>query len=196
MSEEIVKPTDEIVKESVETVRETEQTEEAVSTEAITPDAVAADETTDKVSATETTTETAEEPIVTETAQESTDVIVKSEAPGSDEKTMGMLAHLLGIFTTFIGPLVIWLTQKDQSKFAETEAREALNFQISLIIYYTVLTVITTVLSVITLGLFSIVGSLLYFALYIFSLVVMIMGTVQAKDGKSYQYPLCIRFIQ
>lgn len=134
-----------------------------------------------------------------EASPASADVIIsakKTDSLSNDEKTMGMLAHLLAIFTSFIGPLVIWLTQKDQSKFAETEGKEALNFQISLVIYYTVLTVITTVLSFITLGLFSIVGSLLYFGLYVFSLVVMIMGTVSAKDGKNYQYPLCIRFIQ
>ncbi|MCP4732590.1 MAG: pyridoxal-phosphate dependent enzyme, partial [Bosea sp.] len=32
---------------------------------------------------------------------------------GNDEKNMAMLAHLLTIFTTFVGPLIIWLVKKD-----------------------------------------------------------------------------------
>ena len=39
-----------------------------------------------------------------------------------DERTMAMLAHLLGIVTGFLGPLVIWLIKKDQSKFVAYHA--------------------------------------------------------------------------
>jgi hypothetical protein len=34
-------------------------------------------------------------------------------AADQDAKTMGMLCHLLGIFTGFIGPLIIWLIKKE-----------------------------------------------------------------------------------
>ena len=52
-----------------------------------------------------------------------------------DDKTMGMIAHLSGIVTGFIGPLVIWLINKDKSDKAWVieEAKEALNFQITVL---------------------------------------------------------------
>ena len=49
-----------------------------------------------------------------------------------DDKTMAMLAHLLGIVTGFVGPLVIWLIKKDQSKFVAYHAMQALFFQLAL----------------------------------------------------------------
>ena len=51
-------------------------------------------------------------------------------APTPDEKNMGMLSHLLGLFSSFIGPLIIWMMKKDQSPWVEDQAKEALNFQI------------------------------------------------------------------
>ena len=43
-----------------------------------------------------------------------------------DDKTMAMLCHLLAIFTTFIGPLIIWLIKKDQSAYVNQQGKEAL----------------------------------------------------------------------
>ncbi len=37
----------------------------------------------------------------------------------ADEKVMGMLAHILGAVTSFLGPLIIWLIKKDESPFVE-----------------------------------------------------------------------------
>ena len=58
----------------------------------------------------------------------------KQQAFGSavtqDERNMGMLAHLLQIFTGFLGPLVIYLIKKDQSKFVAYHALQALAWQI------------------------------------------------------------------
>jgi Domain of unknown function (DUF4870) len=50
----------------------------------------------------------------------------------SEDKTMAMLCHLLGIVTWFLGALIIWLIKKDQSKFVDDQGKEALNFQITL----------------------------------------------------------------
>jgi len=51
-----------------------------------------------------------------------------------EDKTMAMLCHLLGILTAFLGPLIIWLVKKDQSPFVDDQGKEALNFQITLVI--------------------------------------------------------------
>lgn len=45
---------------------------------------------------------------------------------------MAMLAYLLGIVTGFIGPLIIWLIKKDQSKFVAYHGLQSLFFQIAL----------------------------------------------------------------
>lgn len=167
MSEEIVKQSEEIVKASTEEGGE---------------------------KTTSDTASTGTEPNTDKSQAERGEVI--QSGISSDDKTMGMLAHLLGIFTTFVGPLVIWLTKKESSSFVEEEAREALNFQISLMIYYAVITVATTVLTIVTFGLFGMIAPFIYPGLGIFALVVMIMGTLQAKEGEHYKYPLCIRFIK
>jgi len=55
-------------------------------------------------------------------------------SPTKDECNMAMLAHLLGIFTGFLGALVVWLMKKDSSAFVGEESKEALNFQITMLI--------------------------------------------------------------
>ncbi len=54
-------------------------------------------------------------------------------APTQDEKTMAMLAHILQIFTWWIGPLVIFLVKQD-SKFVRFHALQALLWQITLMV--------------------------------------------------------------
>jgi uncharacterized Tic20 family protein len=47
-----------------------------------------------------------------------------------------MLCHLLGFFTSFVGPLVIWLIKKDTMSYVDYHGKEALNFQITLAIAF------------------------------------------------------------
>ena len=56
--------------------------------------------------------------------------------PTADDRNMATLAHVLSIFTWFVGPLVIWLVKKDTSPFAADQAKESLNFQITCLIGY------------------------------------------------------------
>ena len=49
----------------------------------------------------------------------------------SDARSMAMLSHLLGIFTGFLGPLVIYLMNGRKDPFVRHHASEALNFQIT-----------------------------------------------------------------
>jgi len=108
--------------------------------------------------------------------------------PTKDEINMGMLAHLLGIFTGFLGPLIIWLVKKEDSKFVDAAGKEALNFQISMLFIYIGL----GVFSCITLGF----GAILFIPIWIASLVFMIIATVNTTKGELYKYPICIRLIK
>lgn len=117
-------------------------------------------------------------------------------SPFSDkeEKNWALLAHLSSLSSYvgipgFIGPLVIWLVKKDTMPFAAEQAKEALNFQISLFIYGIICAVLTITL------IFAVIGIPGLFILAILHIVFAIIATIQAGEGKSYRYPLTIRLI-
>lgn len=109
-----------------------------------------------------------------------------------DDKTMGMFCHLAAFagliipFGSIIGPLVVWLTKKDQSEFIDHHGKESLNFQITMAIAF----LVSFVLMIIVIGIFLVIG------LAIFELVVIIIAAIKANDGEHYQYPFAIRFIK
>ena len=106
--------------------------------------------------------------------------------PTSDEKTMGLLSHLLAIFFGFIPPLIIWLVKKDDSRFASEHAKESLNFQITMIIAYVICFILF----------FLIVGIFLIWLVHIYRLVLCIIATIKTNEGKMYKYPLTLRLIK
>lgn len=111
----------------------------------------------------------------------------------NDDRTLAMLCHLLGMFTGFLGPLVLWLIKKDDSRFIEHHAREALNFQITIMVAMFGLGLVTFVLMAVLIG-FLLIPVLV--ALPIFALVVEILAAVAASDGQWHRYPLCMRLVQ
>jgi uncharacterized Tic20 family protein len=106
-------------------------------------------------------------------------------APSKDDCTMALLAHLLGIFFGFIPSLVIWLIKKDDSPFVSLEAKEALNFQITLIIGYAIAFALT----------FVIIGAFLFPLLWILNVVFCIIAAVSSSKGQAYRYPFALRLI-
>lgn len=109
-----------------------------------------------------------------------------------NERQWILLAHLAGFagfvfpFGNVIGPLVVWLLNKEKSPLVEEHAREALNFQISIAIY----AVIASILF------FVIVGMVLLPILIIVQVVLMIKAALAADRGEFYRYPLTFRFIK
>ncbi|WP_447640716.1 MULTISPECIES: DUF4870 domain-containing protein [Chitinophagaceae] len=106
--------------------------------------------------------------------------------PTNDECNLAMLAHILALFSYFLGPLIIYLVKKDESPFVANNAKNALNFQISLFLY----SIAGAVLCIIIIGIFVLI------ALGILHLVFCIMAAVAARDGKVYKYPLAIQFLK
>jgi uncharacterized Tic20 family protein len=99
---------------------------------------------------------------------------------------MAMLAHLLGIFTGFLGPLIIWLIKKDQSAFVNDQGKEALNFQITFIIAYIACALL----------MFVVIGCFLLPVVIICNIVFCILGAMAANKGTAYRYPFAIRLIK
>jgi uncharacterized protein len=103
---------------------------------------------------------------------------------------LALIAHLLGIITWFVGPLIIWLISKDDSNkgFVTDQAKEALNFQITLTLAY----IVAFILTVISLGLLFFVPTLVWIA----NLVFCILGGLKANNGEAYRYPFALRLIK
>jgi uncharacterized Tic20 family protein len=110
-----------------------------------------------------------------------------SDVP-QDQKTMAMLAHLLGIVTGFVGALVIWLINKDKADaaFVIDQSKEALNFQITMCIGW----IAASALIIVVIGLF------LYPVLLIANLILCIMAGMKANEGVEYRYPFALRLIK
>jgi len=103
-----------------------------------------------------------------------------------DARMWGMLCHLLGLFTCFIGPLIIWLIKKDEDPFIDNQGKEALNFQITVAIAG----IVSAVLAAIC------IGFILGIAVSIADLVFSIIASIKANGGEKYRYPVSIRFIK
>jgi uncharacterized Tic20 family protein len=110
-----------------------------------------------------------------------------------EDKQWASFAHLGGILS-FLPSLIIWLVFKDRGRFTTDEAKEALNFQITLAIAYVVIWVLTAIISVLTFGLGAVFG-LLAWLVWIAGVVFSILGFMKAKDGQHYRYPFAIRLI-
>jgi uncharacterized Tic20 family protein len=108
---------------------------------------------------------------------------------------MGMLAHLLAIFTGFIGPLIIWLVKKDVSPFLDHHGKESLNFQISYFIVSMCVGVFSMIIAFITLGLGVFLVFPLYLVLFVLALVWEIQACMAASRGEWFRYPVSIRFV-
>ncbi|KQU59897.1 DUF4870 domain-containing protein [Rossellomorea marisflavi] len=106
--------------------------------------------------------------------------------PTSDEKLMAMLIYLTSFFTTFIGPLIIWLMKREDSEFVDFHGKEYLNFLIS----YTIYSIVASLLMLILIGfvLLPVVGILAF--------IFTILAAVKSYGGETYRIPTVIRFIK
>ena len=98
-----------------------------------------------------------------------------------------MLSHLSALFGVgIILPLVVYLAMRHESEYAASNAKEALNFHISVFIYAVCFIPLT----------FILIGIPLLIILGLGSLVLAIIATVKASEGHCYHYPLTIRLVK
>ena len=125
-------------------------------------------------------------------------------APTAEERQWAMFAHLSalvgGILTSgwagsigcFIGPLIIWLVKKDTMPFVDDQAKEALNFNITVGIVFFAL----FLLALFTLGIGLVVSIPLWIIIGIAWLVLTIIAAIKANEGVAYRYPFTLRLIK
>ncbi len=105
------------------------------------------------------------------------------QATGNDDRTMGLLCHLLPLVVGFVGPLIIWLLKKDESPFVDDQGKEALNFQLSVLIVAVGLSA-------------TCVGLVLVPVVAVYAIVYCVIAGVAANRGEAFRYPLTIRMIK
>jgi uncharacterized Tic20 family protein len=111
-----------------------------------------------------------------------------------DEKSLAALAHALGIVTGFIGALVIYLMSEGKP-FARSQAREALNFQITVGIACIAMVILWFVLMFLPI-IGGLVGFVLWLALVVGNLAFCIIAAMAASKEQAYQYPFSLRLIK
>lgn len=106
------------------------------------------------------------------------------------ERTYGVFLHL-SLAAVMAGipvvvALVMWLLKREKSAFVDDHGKEALNFQISLVLYNLAGIVLMPVCGI---------GVVLIVAACVLGIVGVIMGAVAASNGRLFRYPACIRLV-
>ena len=113
--------------------------------------------------------------------------------PDAEVRLWAMIAHLAGFLGYFIpvigsliGPLIVWQLKKDLHPFVDEQGKEALNFQITVLI----------ALAVSFLLMLLVIGVFLLGIVAVGAIVLMIIAAIKAHEGVPYRYPFCLRLIK
>ena len=118
---------------------------------------------------------------------------METSTSSRDARTWNVLCHataLAGFFVPWaghiLGPLIVWLAKRNDSPEIDENGKESLNFQISMLIYNVIAGVLCLLL----------IGFIILAILHILNLVLVIVASIQASEGKFYRYPMTIRLIK
>jgi uncharacterized Tic20 family protein len=134
--------------------------------------------------------EQTQQPVVAESSQS-----IQQPEPDKDARMWAMFCHLAGlamfipilpIIGNVIAPLIIWQIKKDDYPFVDEQGKEAVNFQLSMLIYGIVAGLL----------IFACIGAFLLPAVIIIDVVFLLIAAVKSNNGHHYRYPLTIRFIK
>ncbi len=111
-----------------------------------------------------------------------------------DERMWAMFCHLSTLAgyviivpgINVIAPLIVWMIKKEEYPLVNDQGKEAINFQINILIYV----IVSALLICATVGFF------LLPVVVIYSLVMTIIAALKANQGEYYRYPLTIRFLR
>ena len=105
--------------------------------------------------------------------------------PSNDEKNIATVRHLGGRVFSFLPALIVWILKKDDSAYLADQAKEALNFQITVLLAYIAAGVLSWIL----------IGLLFFPIIWIVNIVFCIIAAIATSKGETYRYPLCLRLI-
>ncbi len=115
-----------------------------------------------------------------------TEIIVSQDlTPTNDEKNIATITHLGGTVFSFIPALIVWIVKKDDSAYLNDQAKEALNFQITMLIAQFVAGILVWIL----------IGFILIPLVWLLNVVFCIIAAISTSKGETYRYPLCLRLM-
>lgn len=106
-------------------------------------------------------------------------------SPSNDDKNIATIIHLSGMLFSFVPSLVVWLLKKDDNTYIAVEAKEALNFQLSVVIAQLIAAVLVWVL----------IGFLLMPIIWLANIALCIIAAIKTSKGETYRYPFSLRLI-
>jgi uncharacterized protein len=116
----------------------------------------------------------------------------ESRVLSETERNWAMLCHLsafAGFFFPFgsiIGPLICWLSRRDDSSWVNINGKASLNFQLSMLLYIVLAVPL----------IFIIIGIPIMVVLVTLKVICVIIASIKAPKGELFRYPLSIPFIQ
>lgn len=112
----------------------------------------------------------------------STDLIT---TPSNDDRNIATVTHLGGTVFSFIPALIVWVLKKDDSEYISNQAKEALNFQITVLIAQFIAGVLALIL----------IGFVFMGIIWLVNIVLCIIAAISTSKGETYRYPLTLRLI-
>ena len=106
-------------------------------------------------------------------------------SPSNDDKNIATVTHLAGTVFFFIPALVVWVLKKDDSAYLADQSKEALNFQITIMIAMFIAKAL----------LWLLVGFALVPLVWLVNVVFSIIAAIATSKGETYRYPFCLRLI-
>lgn len=147
--------------------------------------------------------------------------------PNNHQKNIATIIHLSTFsrfiipFGNFIGPIILWVANKDKSEFIDAHGKQIINFQISILLYTIIIGMLTVPFFIFKLfsgmnfidfngfhdihfnigkptSLLYIGGTLGVLAIigFIIELLLIVLASLKARDGAYFKYPLTINFLK
>ncbi len=105
--------------------------------------------------------------------------------PSNDDKNIATITHLGGTIFSFIPALIVWILKKNDNEYIASQAKEALNFQITVLIAQFIAGVLALIL----------IGFVFMGVIWLANIVLCIIAAISTSKGETYRYPFTLRLI-
>lgn len=109
----------------------------------------------------------------------------ENTSPSNDDKNIATITHLGGTVFSFVPALIVWILKKDDSEYIADQAKEALNFQITVLLAYFVAWILVWIL----------IGFAFLGIIWLANIVLCIVAAISTSKGETYRYPFTLRLI-
>jgi uncharacterized Tic20 family protein len=103
-----------------------------------------------------------------------------------EDKNLAIIMWILNFFTSFIGPVLIWLMKKDESAYLNQQGKNCLN----LIIFYSIYIVISTILIPI------VISAIFLLVIGIATVAYNILGVIAYINRIDFRVPFTFKFLK